>query len=83
MKLLLDTNICIYIINRQPEAVLKHFLAYGDIRAALEKTGTPVGSMGMLIAAQAVAGGVTLITHNIREFSRISGLTVINWAGDD
>lgn len=132
MKLLLDTNICIYIIKQQPETVLRRFLeyqvgdigissitlaelrygvakskhreknakaldefiipleiapfdeeaaqAYGNIRATLEKAGTPVGAMDMLIAAQALSGGLTLVTHNTREFSRIPALTVIDWA---
>src|ERR1700674_3937021 len=126
MKLLLDTNICIYIIKQQPPAVLKHFLvyqvgdigissitlselrygvakskqrdknakaldefiipldiasfdeeaaiAYGDICTILEKAGTPIGAMDMLIAAHAVSLGVTLVTNNTREFSRIPTL---------
>jgi len=131
MKLMLDTNICIYIIKRKPEPVLKHFLeyqvgdigissitlaelrygvskskyaeknasalnefiiplevvsfddiatqAYGDIRAALELAGTPIGAMDMLIAAHAVSLGVNLVTNNTREFSRIPGLTFLDW----
>ena len=131
MKLMLDTNICIYIIKQQPAAVLKRFLEYqlgeicissitlaelrfgvaksayrdknagaldefiiplevlpfdeeaalfyGDIRAALEKAGTPIGSMDMLIAAHAVSLNVTLVTNNTREFERVSGLTVVDW----
>lgn len=131
MKLLLDTNICIYIIKQQPVAVLKHFLEYqigdigissitlselrygvaksthqeknaealdefvtplevvsfdeeaahmyGDIRAALEKAGTPIGAMDMLIAAHAVSLGIPLVTNNPREFVRIPTLTIIDW----
>jgi len=131
MKIMLDTNICIYIIKRQPAAVLKHFLeyqvgdigistitlselrygvaksthrdknaralaefivplevisfdegaavAYGDIRATLEKAGTPIGSMDMLIAAHAVSLGIPLVTNNAREFMRIPSLNTINW----
>ena len=131
MKLMLDTNICIYIIKQQPSAVLKHFLeyqigdigtssitlselrygvarskykekntkaldqfvipldialfdekaalAYGGIRATLEKAGTPIGAMDMLIAAHAVSLGVTLVTNNTREFSRIPGLRIVDW----
>lgn len=52
---------------------------YGEIRAALEKAGTPIGSMDMLIAAHAVSLGVTLATNNTREFSRVPGLTVVDW----
>jgi tRNA(fMet)-specific endonuclease VapC len=131
LKLLLDTNICIYIIKQQPDAVLQRFMeyqagdigissitlaelrygvakskqreknakaldefiipleiadfgeaaaqAYGDIRAALEKDGTPIGAMDMLIAAQALSLGLPLVTHNTREFSRIPSLSVIDW----
>ncbi len=52
---------------------------YGAIRAALEKTGTPVGAMDMLIAAHALSMGATLVTNNLREFERINGLLVQNW----
>lgn len=131
MKLMLDTNICIYIIKQQPASVLQHFLeyqvgdigissitlselrygvakskhrdkntkaldefiipldiasfdeeaalAYGDIRSDLEKAGTPIGAMDMLIAAHAKSLGVALVTNNTREFSRIPGLDVIDW----
>ena len=131
MKLMLDTNICIYIIKQQPVAVLKRFLEYqigdigissitlselrygvaksthqekntkaldefitplevvsfdeeaahiyGDIRAALEKAGTPIGSMDMLIAAHAVSLGIPLVTNNTREFVRIPTLNSIDW----
>ena len=132
MKLMFDTNICIYIIKLQPANVLKRFLeyqagdigissitlselrygvaksqhieknakaldefiiplevvpydeeaalAYGIIRANLEKAGTPIGSMDMLIAAHAVSLGTTLVTNNTREFTRIPALTIIDWA---
>lgn len=131
MKLMLDTNICIYLIKRQPATVLKRFLeyqigdigissitlselrygvaksahqekntealdefitpldvvsfdeeaahVYGDIRATLEKAGTPIGSMDMLIAAHAVSLGIPLATNNAREFVRIPALNIIDW----
>ena len=131
MKLMLDTNICIYIMKQQPVAVLKRFVeyqigdigissitlselrygvaksthqeknskaldefitplevvsfdeeaahAYGEIRATLEKAGTPIGSMDMLIAAHAVSLGISLVTNNTREFARITSLNVIDW----
>lgn len=53
---------------------------YGAIRAALEKAGTPVGAMDMLIAAHARSMGAVMVTNNLREFERIEGLTVQNWA---
>ena len=131
MKLMLDTNICIYIIKQQPVAVLKRFLeyqigdigissitlselrygvaksthqekntkaldefitplevvsfdeeaahVYGEIRATLEKAGTPIGAMDMLIAAHAVSLGIPLVTNNTREFVRIPTLNIIDW----
>lgn len=133
MKLMLDTNICIYIIKQRPVTVLKRFLeyqigdigissitlselrygvaksthqekntraldefitplevvsfdeeaahVYGNIRAALEKAGTPVGSMDMLIAAHAISLGIPLVTSNTREFVRIPALNIIDWIG--
>ena len=53
--------------------------SYGEIRAALEKAGTPIGSMDLLIAAHAVSLGVTLVTNNAREFNRVPGLNVVDW----
>lgn len=131
MKLMLDTNICIYIIKQQPVTVLKRFLeyqigdiaissitlselrygvaksthqdknakaldefitplevvsfdeeaaqVYGEIRAALEKAGTPIGAMDMLIAAHAVSLGIPLVTNNTREFVLILALKSIDW----
>lgn len=131
MKLLLDTNICIYIIKQRPATVLKRFLEYrvgdigissitlselhygvaksahreknakaldefiiplevvsfdeeaahiyGDIRAVLERAGTPIGSMDMLIAAHAISLGIPLVTNNTREFERITALNIIDW----
>jgi tRNA(fMet)-specific endonuclease VapC len=132
MKVLLDTNICIYIIKKQPPAVLDRFReyqvgdiaistitlselrygvaksahkaknaaaldefiipleivpfdeeaarVYGDIRTSLEKAGSPIGAMDMLIAAHALSLGIPVVTNNTREFARISGLSVIDWS---
>ena len=52
----------------------------GTIRAALEKKGKPIGPMETLIAAHAVSLNMTLVTHNMREFHRVSGLKVDDWA---
>jgi tRNA(fMet)-specific endonuclease VapC len=59
--------------DRQATAV------YGRLRAALEKKGQSIGSMDLLIAAQAVSLDVRLITHNIREFGKVPGLRVDDW----
>lgn len=131
MNYMLDTNICIYIIKRKPQAVLERFLRtkisqigissitlsellygvskssrpaqnqialtqftapleilpyddhaaqfYGDLRAHLEKKGTPIGSLDMLIAAHALAVSCTLVTNNEKEFNRVANLKVANW----
>ena len=52
---------------------------YGLLRAALERAGTPIGANDLLIAAQALTLGHTLVTDNEREFSRIDGLMRENW----
>jgi tRNA(fMet)-specific endonuclease VapC len=132
MKLLLDTNICIYLIKKSPPSVLKRFdtyavgtigissitvaelefgvqkslypsqnlqaleqfllplvildfdheaaKAYGKIRALLENRGRVIGALDMLIAAHALSLNIPLATNNVREFSRVPGLKVINWA---
>jgi tRNA(fMet)-specific endonuclease VapC len=131
VRIMLDTNICIYIIKKNPASVQKHFekqrvgeigissitlselnygvcksacreknasalaefiipldvasfdeeaaLAYGNLRAALETAGNPIGPMDMLIAAHAIALGVSLVTNNLREFSRIPALKILDW----
>lgn len=53
--------------------------AYGTIRADLERKGQVIGSLDMLIAAQAQSQGIILVTNNVREFSRIPNLRVENW----
>jgi len=129
---MLDTNICIYIIKKNPKSVLNkltskspdevcissitlgeleygvaksahrtknqeallHFLmplqvfnfdveaaqAYGLVRAKLESIGRPIGAMDTLIAAHSLSVGSILVTNNIREFERVEGLQVENWA---
>lgn len=52
---------------------------YGAIRSALEKDGTPVGGMDMLIAAHARSCNATLVTNNRREFDRIEHLMLESW----
>jgi tRNA(fMet)-specific endonuclease VapC len=131
MKYLLDTNICIYIIKKKPESVIKKFsklktgsvaissitlselyygvaksskpdenmialiefispleivdftnieaLVYGKIRNSLEKKGSPIGAMDLLIASVAKSQDLVLVTNNTREFSRISDLKIENW----
>jgi tRNA(fMet)-specific endonuclease VapC len=132
MKVMLDTNICIYRIKQQPAAVIQRFVShpvgdiglssitaaelaygvsksrhmsknrhaleqflgpleiaqfdqdaawsYGSLRAQLEAKGMPIGSMDLLIAAHALSLGVRLVTNNLREFRRVPGLRLENWA---
>jgi tRNA(fMet)-specific endonuclease VapC len=51
----------------------------GMIRATLAAAGTPIGPFDVLIAGQALARGLTLLTHNMREFKRVKGLKVEDW----
>ena len=53
---------------------------YGRVRAQLERAGIPIGNMDLLIASHALSLGLTLVTNNVREFSRIEGLKIENWA---
>ncbi|HEY9047733.1 MAG TPA: type II toxin-antitoxin system VapC family toxin [Ohtaekwangia sp.] len=54
-------------------------LEYGIIRSELERKGTPIGPLDLLIAAHAKSLGHTLVTNNEKEFSRIDGLHIENW----
>ena len=53
---------------------------YGKIRADLEKNGTPIGPLDMMIAGHARSLDYTLVTNNVKEFKRVSGLKIENWA---
>lgn len=55
-------------------------LAYGRLRAELERAGTPIGSNDLWIAAHALAAGCVLVTANEREFRRVPHLIIENWA---
>jgi tRNA(fMet)-specific endonuclease VapC len=73
----------------QQQAFLGQFLSlpfddaaaevYAVIRAQLEAVGTPIGPYDLQIAAIALANGLTLVTHNTREFSRVTGLLLEDW----
>lgn len=79
-------------LTRQVEIVLSSLpvlawdvpadLVYGEIRAAMEAAGQPVGSNDTLIAAHALAANAILVTDNTREFERMPGLKIENWLRD-
>ena len=56
--------------------------AYAGIRAALEKAGARIGAYDMQIAAIARVNDLTLVTHNVSEFSRVAGLVLEDWERD-
>jgi tRNA(fMet)-specific endonuclease VapC len=51
----------------------------GEVRALLASNGTPIGAYDVLIAGQAVARNLILVTHNTREFGRVPGLRLEDW----
>ena len=56
--------------------------SYGDLRAALERRGTPIGSLDAMIAAHALSQQALLVTNNTREFAKVPGLQLDNWVAD-
>ena len=60
------------------EAAAYHF---GQIRSELYRVGRPIGPYDMMIAGHARARGLRLVTNNVKEFERIQGLVLENWAG--
>ncbi len=69
----IKSELDIYPFNEQ--AAVK----YGNIRASLEKLGTPISERDTQIASIALANKLCIVTHNIKEFSRISRLKVEDW----
>lgn len=64
------------VLPLPPEAAEK----YGTIRSELERKGQIIGNNDLWIAAHAVATGLTLVTNNEKEFGRVTGLKIQNWA---
>lgn len=52
---------------------------YGKVCAGLQRRGTPIGTMDMLIAEHAIAADCIIVANHIREFERVPGLTIENW----
>jgi tRNA(fMet)-specific endonuclease VapC len=61
---------------------LEATVQYAQVRAALERAGKPIGGMDLMIAAHALAEDSVIITNNAREFHRVPGLAVEEWAMD-
>lgn len=53
--------------------------SYGEVRARLERQGTPIGALDELIAAHALAAGAELLTANLKDFRRVPGLKCRAW----
>ena len=70
------------LVNLLPAMALPETAAeaYGMIRADLEANGKTIGNNDLWIAAHAIAAGLTLVTNNEREFRRVRGLKLQNWA---
>jgi tRNA(fMet)-specific endonuclease VapC len=70
------------LVNLMPATALPESAAeaYGTIRAELESTGEMIGNNDLWIAAHALAAGLTLVTNNEKEFRRVRGLKMQNWA---
>jgi predicted nucleic acid-binding protein len=64
LRYLLDANICIYVIKQRPQ----------------HRLGRPIGVNDLHIAAHARSEGHTLVSNNLREFERVQGLLLENWA---
>ncbi|OHB67458.1 MAG: hypothetical protein A2Y76_14635 [Planctomycetes bacterium RBG_13_60_9] len=64
------------ILDFDPMAAVE----YGRIRSSLESKGKPIGPMDLLLAAQAKSHNLILVTNNEKEFRRIDGLRIENWA---
>ena len=76
-KLALTQFVAPIEIPAYDDAAAQH---YGRVRAYLERQGTPIGSLDLLIAAHALSLNAVLITNNEKEFKRVSKLKIENWA---
>ena len=57
----------------------KAIWSYGELRADLERRGVSIGALDTMIAAHALSVNATLVTNNLREFSRVKNLSLENW----
>ena len=70
---LLLSSLCVVAFDR--EAAEQSAI----VRVQLERAGTPIGPYDILLAGHALARGLTMVTADVGEFSRVSGLTIVNW----
>lgn len=75
-RAVLDELLQLLVILPFDAPAARHF---GDVRASLERQGTPIGPFDLQIAAHARSLGLTLVTHNVREFERVSELSLEDW----
>lgn len=67
------------VLYPEGPAICRH---YAQQASALRRLGTPIGANDLWIACHALALGATLVSHNLREFERIEGLQLADWAAD-
>ena len=67
---------CVEVLPFDSQAA-QHF---GQVRAELAKSGKPIGPYDLMIAGHACSRGLILVTNNLREFKRVPGLRLENWA---
>jgi len=78
LNALIKLLVCVKILPFDTKAAAE----YGKICAYLQRQGTPIGTMDMLIAAHALSQNLTLVTNNVREFERVPNLQIENWSED-
>src|SRR3989304_4401924 len=81
---LLDTDILSNLVRRAPPLPALPSAApaprrYGEVRAELERRGTPIGDADLRIASIALDRDLTVVTGNVRHFEKVPGLPVENW----
>jgi tRNA(fMet)-specific endonuclease VapC len=76
LRIFLSGNIDVIPFDEEDAA------AAGDLRAALETAGKPIGPYDLLIAAQALRSGATLVTANVSEFARVQSLARQDWTAN-
>ena len=65
------------VLYPEGDGICRHYAVQAT---ALKRQGTPIGGKDLWIACHALALGATLVSHNVREFARIDGLTMVDWA---